>query len=402
MFQYDVEYDVVVVGAGIAGVAAAVQAARSGVKTALIEKSTLTGGLATSGLVWVYLPLCDGKGKQVTFGLAEELLQESLKYGPGQVPDWKNGKGRYSCIFSPASFIVALDEILEKNGVDTWFDTLVCDTETDGSKVTAVITENEDGRGRIRAKCVIDASGSCKVARHAGIPVHDDFNFLSIWAIQYNPEITWENTESAPCIQMYLDGVPWNPETAPEGTLFRGLNAKMVSEFTFKSRRLLRKYYSLAQHEHPEKFSRKNLFPITVPAMPQFRKIFSINAARVLNTGENNFHFDDSIGIAADWRKPGPVWEIPYRSLYPANGMGGFLAAGRCSGAAGDAWEITRVIPTAALTGQACGLAAALCVKNNVNPPELSVSLLQKELGKLNIPLHLEDVGLVCDKKENA
>ena len=72
-------YDVIVVGGGIAGIAAALAAARTGAKTLLLEKMYLLGGLATSGLVTVYLPLCDGKGTQVSCGLAEELLRLSVK-----------------------------------------------------------------------------------------------------------------------------------------------------------------------------------------------------------------------------------------------------------------------------------------------------------------------------------
>ena len=66
-------YDVIVVGGGIAGIAAAVSAAREGMKTFLIEKSFNLGGLATGGLISWYEPLCDGKGNQMIFGIAEEL-----------------------------------------------------------------------------------------------------------------------------------------------------------------------------------------------------------------------------------------------------------------------------------------------------------------------------------------
>ena len=80
------EYDVVVVGGGIAGAAAAVAAAREGASTCLIEKANGLGGLATLGLIEVYLPLCDGRGRQVIAGLAETFMLNSLKYGPGEVP----------------------------------------------------------------------------------------------------------------------------------------------------------------------------------------------------------------------------------------------------------------------------------------------------------------------------
>ncbi|HAH86374.1 MAG TPA: FAD-dependent oxidoreductase, partial [Armatimonadetes bacterium] len=56
---FDKEYDVLVAGGGVAGVAAALESARAGLKTALIEKTITPGGLATTGLINIYLPLCD-------------------------------------------------------------------------------------------------------------------------------------------------------------------------------------------------------------------------------------------------------------------------------------------------------------------------------------------------------
>ena len=75
------DYDVIVAGGGVAGIAAALAAARHGAKTLLLERMYMLGGLATSGLVTVYLPLCDGAGHQVSFGLAEELLRLCVSHG---------------------------------------------------------------------------------------------------------------------------------------------------------------------------------------------------------------------------------------------------------------------------------------------------------------------------------
>ncbi|MBT6144972.1 MAG: FAD-dependent oxidoreductase, partial [Gemmatimonadetes bacterium] len=72
------EADVIVAGGGIAGVAAAIAAARNGASVCLLEKSYGLGGLATLGNVTVYLPICDGMGRQVMGGLAEELLHLSV------------------------------------------------------------------------------------------------------------------------------------------------------------------------------------------------------------------------------------------------------------------------------------------------------------------------------------
>ena len=104
-------------------------------------------------------------------------------------------------------------------------------------------------------------------------------------------------------------------------------------------------------------------------------------------------HFEDSIGLYADWRKKGFVWETPYGTLLPEK-INGMLTAGRCMGAVGDAWETFRVIPAAAMTGEVAGEAAALAVKNNCDPKEVKLEELRSELRKNNFRFHLEEVGL--------
>ena len=84
--DFRVQYDVVAVGAGVAGIAAAVAAARRGHKVALIEKQTIIGGLATSGLIYIYLPLCDGNSTQVIAGISEEMLKKSMEFSPFDLP----------------------------------------------------------------------------------------------------------------------------------------------------------------------------------------------------------------------------------------------------------------------------------------------------------------------------
>ena len=176
MFQK--EYDVVVAGGGIAGVAAAIAAAEEGAKTAIVEKTVFFGGLATTGLVYAYLQLCNGKGTQVSFGLAERLLHASIKYGPdtlkkkdwGRTP-WQPGDGTYSTEFSPASFALALDELLLNAGIDCWVDTLLCGAEKDGeNRITALEAENKSGRGRLAAKAFVDATGDADLVRREASP----------------------------------------------------------------------------------------------------------------------------------------------------------------------------------------------------------------------------------------
>lgn len=391
------EYDVAVVGAGIAGVAAAVQAAREGKRTVLLEKTILPGGLATTGLIFIYLPLCDGNGRQVTFGICEELIRLCMKYGPGAIPDhWNQGSNlpegnRFRSPFSPAAFMLAMDEFLEQNGVDVWWDTRVCDSVLSDNRVSSILVENQSGRGEIKAKCFVDASGDSIVARRAGVPCFDENNFLSIWALQYNAQSKGEGL--APHLQMHIDGVSWDPKEAPEGTVFRGISGKIVSDFTQKSRKMLRDYYVKEQNGE-NGVNRSNLFALKLPAMPQFRKIYCFESEYLLDSNQNQMRFEDSIGMVGDWRKAGPVWEIPYRTLYPKAKIDGLLAAGRCTGAKNDAWEITRVIPSAAMTGQVAGLAAAMSIDAEVQPRDLPVEQLQEKLKSLGFKLHLDEIGL--------
>ena len=391
--DFEKNYEVAVIGGGIAGVAAALAAARKGKKTILVEKTVLLGGLATSGLVYIYLPLCDGNGTQVTFGICEELIKLSLKYGPGEIPEgWQKEKNaveqkRYRCCFSPASFILAIDEILLEAGVDIWLDTLVCDTVLDADKrIKAVEVENESGRGRINAECFIDASGSGITARKAGAVCYDEVNYTSVWALEYDKN----KTVLADKIDMFVGGCSSfaNLEGLPT---FRRIDGKMVSDFVLSGRQILREHY---RKEYEANGARRNeLFALKVPAMPQFRKTYAVKGKKTLDSEQHSTCFADSIGLAADWRKSGYVWEIPYGSLVPET-LKGLLTSGRCISSIGDAWEITRVIPCAALTGEAAGTAAAMAVDRNITPDQLNVSELQDELRKEGFAIHLDELGI--------
>jgi len=117
------QYDVVVCGGGVAGVAAAVSSAKNGLSTLLLEKSNILGGLGTLGLINLFVPMCNGRGKQIIFGLAEKWLRMSAELGWDTIPeDWKNGEPkvptgqRFIQRYSPAIFAYQLTEEL-KNAV---------------------------------------------------------------------------------------------------------------------------------------------------------------------------------------------------------------------------------------------------------------------------------------------
>ena len=387
--DFEKSYDVVVVGSGVAGVAAALAAARRGKSVALIEKQSLIGGLATSGLVYVYLPLCDGNGRQILFSIPEELLKLSLRYSPFDLSDAWGGKvgagfPRYMCHFSPAGLTIAMDGALRKAGVEVWLDTLVCTAETHGGKVTAIEVENVSGRGRIGASCFVDATGDATIVRRAGGEVVTCENYKTPWVMESSPD-----TRQYPLIGSVHIKVfgAWKEEFLAGC----GLEGKSVTAFTRDTWQTLRDYYD---RSYAEGFSdRYELFPVHLPAMPQFRKIARIKGRSTLCDNQHDTHFADSIGLYADWRKSGHVWETPYGTLLPEK-VRGVLAAGRCISTGGDAWEVYRVIPAAVMTGEAAGTAAALAVESKCAPDELDVDQVQSALRENHVRLHLKEVGL--------
>ena len=399
MTRFDKSYDVLVAGAGVAGVAAAVASARMGLRTALVEKTVLLGGLATTGLIDEYTPLCDGRGHMVTRGLAEEMLHLSLRYGPGDVPDgWRPGvstgpRRRYMAVFAPAAFVLAMDELLEGAGVDLWLDTLICLPVVEGRRVVGLEVENKSGRGVLRGRCIVDATGDADIACLAGAPCEKGENWLSYVALETSLERARKAVETGTAGRLVwgtLVGANWAGKGHPDGMpLYSGIDGRQVTDFVLAGRRMLRQRYVDRQAEFgPD--GRKQHYPVTLPAMAQFRITRRIVGGTTLNDDMQWQHFDDSLGLVACWLHPGEVWEVPYSALLPQD-VTGLIAAGRCIAAAGHAVDVMRVIHAAAHTGEIAGVAAAVAAKADTTPDALDVAVVRAEL---------EGRGIAHDSRE--
>ena len=128
------ECDVFVAGGGVAGAAAALAAARGGAKVLLCERECMLGGLGTLGIVTIYLPLCDGCGRQVSYGISEELLRLSIKHGAeARYPaPWLEGgtvgektKTRFEVQYNAHLFAIELERLLLQEGVTLLYATQV-------------------------------------------------------------------------------------------------------------------------------------------------------------------------------------------------------------------------------------------------------------------------------------
>ncbi len=383
------KYDVIVVGGGIGGIGAALSAARSGCSVLLIEKSIMLGGLATLGFIAIYLPLCDGRGKKVTGGIAEELLHLSIRDGYGSLePAWKDGAGtgatkRYMTIFSPPEFICVLDELMNAEGVDLLFDTVFCRPVMEGNKCTAVIVENKSGCMAYEAKVFIDTSGDADLFFRAGAKCIEEKNYLAYWFYKTNLDMMRKAVESG----NVKDGISleWRGSFREDGSYtigekeYKGTDARDITRFVLTGRKILKQEIAKNRDEKGSL--------IALPGMAQYRRTRRINGAFVLKETDALMHLEDSIGCIGHWLKPGIIYEIPYTSLI-SKVFPNILAAGRIISASGDAWEATRVIPPAAVTGQAAGTAAAMAIKKKRAVTEISVPELQKKLEEANVILH--------------
>ena len=357
----------------MAGVAAALAAAREGARTCLIEKEYALGGLATLGLIVIYLPLCDGKGRQVISGISEELLKASIKYAPGDLPAcWREGgdaearkAARYRTSFEAAPFMIALEEMLLAAGVTLMYDSRFCGVHRTGRHIDGLIVENKSGRMGVGARMVVDASGDADVCFAAGEKtVSNAANVCTGWYFSHGREGNRLRVLSDPLYGQ-----------VPEGhRYYAGDRHGDVTQHAVDGRRMI-----MADVMKRRAAGDEALYPLLIPAYDGMRMTRRLSAAYELDESEAFADFEDSIGMTGDWRKAGPVFALPWRTLVGTRNDN-IAAAGRCISVTTAMWDITRVIPTAAVTGQAAGLGAALAARQGVALGELDVKRLQSAL----------------------
>ena len=359
------QYDVVVVGGGMAGVAAAVAAARNEARVCLIERYCGLGGLATLGNVTIWLPLCDGMGNQVIAGLGEELLKLSVADLRQEYPGarftglpvcWQPGgdreerpRTRYRVEFNPASYMLALEELVADAGVKLLYDTRLCSVRRDGTRVSHVIVESKSGRSALACSSVVDTSGDADLCFAAGEETTSlDSNVLSGWFY----------TLMAGELELHQLSNRYCPEAGAEnaqGPFFRGDHVEEVTAHILQTRMLIRERLRELRATHPT----HDVQLLMPPATACLRMTRRLVARFTLAAEHMHRWFDDAIGLTGDWRRRGPVYAIPFRCLRGVK-TSNLLVAGRCISVDNSAWDALRAIPPCVVTGEAAGTAAAL------------------------------------------
>lgn len=379
------ECDVCVCGGGVAGIAAALAAKRAGAgDVILIERSFMLGGLATAGLVTIYLALCDGFGHQVCFGLAEELFRLSIEHGAeARYPTaWLDGgtveeraKRRFEVQFNAQLFALSAERLLREEGVKIMYGATVVATRVEDGKITDIIIEGKGGREAVCVRgSVVDCTGDADVCELAGAKTA---NFAA-----GNKLASWYYGVAGGELDLYMVGVhdvndDKNATDLNDKRRFSGLDTEELSE-------MVQIGHSAMMHNLLER--RKtvpDLVPVTIATTPEVRMTRRLVGVYTQDIDEVGVEYTDTVGIFPNWKKFGPVYELPFSSLY-GNEIKNLAVAGRCISVTDDMWDVTRVIPVCAVSGEAAGAAAAICS----DFANIDIKKLQAHLEKRGVRLH--------------
>ena len=391
--------DVVVVGGGPAGFAAAIAAARTGAKVALVERYGSLGGLFTNGMVLVMLCtsyLVDGKYRLVTKGIAEEFARRALALGPhvctGPVPPNRH----WQPTVDPEGAKYLMDRMVEEEKIDMFFHCWGVDVVQDGNKVLGVVFESKQGRQAILAKQVVDCSGDADMLFAAGGDYRQithgighvvrlaNMDRVKATRPPKGPDgkVKGQHLTKWPLRSNEANPSTWwgNFGTGPKGN---GLDVRDLTAAEIDFRKLW--------WEHVDEMRKT----------PGWEEVFIANtcsqigprASRLVATEtivdrvvyREGKRPADTVGIfGADGAHKAPLY-VPYRQLLP-KGVDNVLCAGRMLGAP-DTIDTFRLICPCFVTGEAAGTAAAMAAMKGCTPRELDVPSLQKRLEAANVCL---------------
>jgi hypothetical protein len=323
------------------------------------------------------------------------LLRLSIEHGAeANYPKaWLEGgsleermKARFITQFNPHLFALRVEKLLLELGVKVLYGTLAASVIKDGPLISGIVVENKSGRSVIACEAVVDCTGDADIAHMAGAPtaLHEKGNGLASWYYYY--------TGGKVKLKMFgLADLPSSSEASEDDdpydnvkvvslapTRFSGVDGEELSSAVIEAHGKMYEDILKIKSEQPD------YVPVTISTIPLVRMSRRIVGAYTQDDTESHVFFEDSIGLTGDWRKAGPCYEIPYRTLYtPA--VPNLIVAGRIISVTDDMWDITRVIPPCAVTGQAAGTAASM----TKDFPALDVAELQQRLASNNVKLHI-------------
>ncbi|MBM4091313.1 MAG: FAD-dependent oxidoreductase [Planctomycetes bacterium] len=416
------DVDVFVAGGGPSGVAAAVAAARQGARVFLVERNNCLGGMGTAGMLPLFMPFSDGI-RNLAGGIGEEIQRRLTAAG---------GNGPFSDVTIRAEVLKRLyDDLLQEANVEFVLQTNMIAVESDTGRVSTVILAGKSGLFAVKAGMFLDCTGDGDLAAWAGAPFEKgDENghmmagtLCSLWA-----DIDWaavheggrasDESRLEDAIRdkvlsfedRHLPGMFWVGEHTGGGNIGHTFGLDATDERSI-TQALLWARKSLTEYERYYKkylkgFERMEL--VATASQLGCRESRRILGDYVLHLEDfkSRAVFPDEIGrynyavdihaakpdlasyqqYADDFRNlrygPGESYGIPYRCLVPRT-LTNVLVAGRCVSTDRYIQSSIRVMPGCFITGQAIGVAAALCTRKGCDTRSLPVPELQRRLKDL-------------------
>lgn len=420
------EYEVVVLGGGPAGIAAAVAAARAGRRTLLIERYGFLGGMGTAAGVTNFCGLhanVHGEMRRVVQGVASDLLERIDRLDGLNAPHLILGK-ILARAYDTAAYKIAADDLLAAHKVDILFHALGAGVVMDGARrIDALLLETKAGRQAVRAGIFIDCSGDGDLAAWAGAPFElgDNSGGMMFPSMMFrlngiDPEKAGEAWKTipalmdkaeasgthrfprkSPIVRPQRSGIEWRVNftqlAGEDGTAVSGIDPDQMTRGEIEGRR-----------QAVDAFA----FLRTVPG---FEKSYIVDLPPQLGIRETRrvvggyqfsgedvlgcASFEDSIGVNGwpmEQHVAGDVVfkfppipesrgfnELPYRMLVP-QGIDNLLVAGRCASMTHEGQSAARVSGACFAMGEAAGLAASLALSGNTDPRDIAVEKLQQML----------------------
>ncbi len=405
-------YDLIVAGGGLTGVAAAVSAAREGLKVLLIEKGGCLGGAMSHALVYPFMKHAmrtpDGTLRVLSAGIFSEMCRRHRELGGTDNGAWQN-----------EIFKIMLDGMVCEAGVEVLFHNRILGATVDGRRLTAVQTVGKSGMAEYTADFFIDATGDGDLMVFAGCdyrlgresdglcqPMTTCFRMGGV-----NLKKFYE--ESAALLEAYkaLQATGEIRNTRENILTFVGLGRDILHLNTTRvvrhnpvddaelsaaemeaRRQVLEMYHFLRANSE----ACRDAFIVSVASEIGVRESRKLKGVHIL-TGEELracVDFPDSIALGnydIDIHNPEgsgtyiynfkahEYFRIPYRSLLPKE-VDNLLVAGRCLSADHEAHSAVRIMPICATLGEAAGVAAAVARQTDTNAHTLDISLLQGKL----------------------
>ena len=404
------ETEVLVCGGGPAGLAAAFFAARAGAKVLLLERHPFLGGVWTAGALTIIIDSEHKDGLNLEIRRRLEKREAALYYRLW--PDWP--------IYGVEAMKALLDDMIVETGVEAQLYTQVAAVARNGTRIEGVFTESKSGREFIRAKMVIDATGDGDVAARAGCafelgrPSDGKTQPMTLYGriggykgdpVHIQPLL--DIARRAGVEPSYGD-VTLFPQPGQPGVFMlmathlygSGIDVRNLTRAEMQGRREIRQLVDIYRRDGGAAW--KDVFLIDTGPFLGIRESRRILGRHYLTAEElqAGARFDDAIcrvRFLADIHHPDPSegsglthvhlphYGIPFRCLLP-RGVDNLLTAGRCISGDHIAFASYRVTGNAVATGEAAGLAAAISVREGIDPCEIATPEFLRALHRMRNP----------------